>query len=190
MKWTPRKNSLFAILLRSPWWYSFALALLVTLAAIALFPSNLKAAGALGSLPFVVIGVLALRRQLKQPSTAMVERTVQGLQALDWTRLAPLLQQTLRQQGYVVETSRRAEADFELLKDGRKALLLARRFKSTQTGIEPLSALRQTADELGLQDAIFVAMGELSDKAQNFATNKQVHIWRAPELAALKLIQP
>ncbi len=190
MKWKPRKNSLFAILLRSPWWYSFALALLVSLVAIALFPVNLRAAGVLGSFPFVVIGVLAMRRQWKQPSAAMVERTSQGLQALDWARLSPLLQQALGRQGYVVEASPRAEADFELYKDGRKGLLLARRFKSTQTGIEPLSALRQAADEVGLDDVIFVALGELSDKAQHFATNNRVIVWRAPELTALKLIQP
>lgn len=188
MKWNLKHNSLFAILLRSPWWYSFGIAVVLSLIAAAMLPRDLKIAGALGSFPFVVIGFMALRRQLKAPSTAQVERTLQTLQTLDWTRLAPRLEQALQQQGYAVTRCTHGHADFELQKDGTKALLLARRFKSAQTGTEPLVALRHAADEAEAGQAIVVSIGALSDKAQRFANTNRVQVWTAKDLAVLKVL--
>jgi restriction system protein len=189
MKWNLKQNSLFAILLRAPWWYSFGIAAALSLIASALLPSNLKLGGALGSFPFVVIGVMAWRRQAKEPSAADVTRTVEQLNTLDWTRLSPLLEQALALQGYTVSRCLHNQADFELTKDGSKALLLARRFKSAQTGTEPLVALRRAADEAEAGQAIVVSIGALSEKAQRFANTNRIQVWGAKDLAALKMLK-
>ncbi|MGL5002995.1 MAG: restriction endonuclease, partial [Casimicrobium sp.] len=56
-------KSLFARLLRAPWWVSFIVAAVVGAAAFALFPKDIKAAGALSSVPFIVIGLIAAWKQ-------------------------------------------------------------------------------------------------------------------------------
>ena len=47
-------NSLFAILLRSRWWISIALAALVTLVSTALLPKDIAPFAAITALPFSV----------------------------------------------------------------------------------------------------------------------------------------
>ena len=59
MKWKMSDRSLFAILLRSPWWMSFLLVAAISLASSALLPTEYKVVGALCSLPFAVIGAMA-----------------------------------------------------------------------------------------------------------------------------------
>ena len=56
MKFKMAEKSLFAILLRSPWWISFGIALGFGLAAKALLPAEYVVFGALGGFPFVVVG--------------------------------------------------------------------------------------------------------------------------------------
>ena len=75
MRFQMAKNSLFAILLRSPWWASASLALAVALVAFALLPDNYRLAGALSGFPFLVIAALAAWRQRQLPSAARIEQT-------------------------------------------------------------------------------------------------------------------
>ena len=70
MKFKMAEKSLFAILLRSPWWISFVLAGAVGLLARALLPAQYAGIGMMGGLPFVVIGCIALWRQAQAPSAA------------------------------------------------------------------------------------------------------------------------
>ena len=68
MKFKMAPNSLFAVLLRKPWWVSLAVAAAFALVALALLPVDLKVVGALGALPFLGISVVALVRQWHAPS--------------------------------------------------------------------------------------------------------------------------
>jgi hypothetical protein len=61
-------QSLFAVLLRSPWWISMVIALGVAAVAFALFPQPYRGLGAMGGLPFVVIGSIALWRSCGYPA--------------------------------------------------------------------------------------------------------------------------
>jgi len=190
MKWKMNQNSLFATLLRSAWWKSFAIAGVVSLLAVLLLPDRFKIAGVLGSFPFVVIGVIAAWRQSKQPRAAAIEQTADALQQLDWARFAPLLQSALARDGYAVQRSTVDGADFELLKAGRRGLLLARRWKGAHIGAEPLRALRRAADEGDFHDAIYVGLGVPSEAAQRFTQSHGVQLWGARELAAFKVALP
>ena len=61
MKWKMSDKSLFALLLRSPWWISIAVFAGFALLARALLPPAYVWAGLFGGLPFLVIGVIAAR---------------------------------------------------------------------------------------------------------------------------------
>jgi restriction system protein len=92
MKLRMAKNSLFAILLRSPWWISALIALVLALLAIALLPERFRVVGALSGLPFAVIAAIAAVRQWRLPSAARVAQTQQALATMAWPAFAALLE--------------------------------------------------------------------------------------------------
>ena len=177
------KNSLFAILLRSPWWVSFGIALLLGLLALALLPERFRVVGALSGLPFVVIGVIAARRQWHLPSAARVAQTQQALAAMAWPAFAGLLEQAFQRDGYAVQRGKTAGVDFELERQGQRMLVSARRWKSAQTGLEPLRALQAAREASDAADALFIGLGPVSDSARPFASEHRIAVWQAAELA-------
>lgn len=176
------RNSLFAILLRSPWWISLALAGALLLPALALLPEHLRVAGALSALPFVVIAGLAACRQWRLPSAARVAQTRQAVAALSWPAFAALLQQGFERDGYQVRPGR-GVVDFELERKGQTTLVSARRWKSAHTGLAPLRALQAARAALDMPDALVVTLGALSDSARPFAAEQRISVWQLPEIA-------
>jgi restriction system protein len=183
MKLTMHKNSLFARLLRSPWWISLAIALGVALLAGALLPKDYRVVGALSGLPFVVIGALAARRQWKLPGAARVAQTQEAVGRMNWPAFAKLLEQAFVRDGYRVSPGTAQPVDFELERQGRRMLVCARRWKSARTGVDalrPLQAAREAAD---VEDALYISLGDLTDNARPFALEHRIAIWQAAELA-------
>lgn len=82
MKFKMAEKSLFAILLRAPWWVSFVVMLAVALAAGALLPDAYKTAGMLGAFPFLVIGVVAAWRQRNALSPARIDELTAQARAM------------------------------------------------------------------------------------------------------------
>ena len=177
------KNSLFATLLRSPWWVSLAIAAVLALLAGALLPSDYRAAGALSTLPFVVIALLAARRQWHLPSAARVTETVEAVGTMAWPAFADLLETAFRRDGYRVQRGTASAVDFELERQGRKMLVCARRWKSARTGLDPLRSLQAARDAHGAPDALYIGLGELTDTARPFAAEHRISVWQAAELA-------
>ncbi len=177
------QNSLFAILLRSPWWVSAAIAGALSLLAWALLPVAYRAAGALSSFPFVVIAVMAAWRQRDAPSAARVEQTAQALGAMAWPAFADLLEQAFRRDGYTVQRRTGSIADFELERKGRKMLVSAKRWKSARTGLEPLRELQTARDASEAPDALWIGLGALTDTARPFAAEQRIAVWQITELA-------
>ena len=177
------KNSLFAVLLRSPWWISVVIALALGLLSFALLPEQFRVVGALSALPFVVIGVMAARRQWHLPSTARVAETHSALAAMAWPEFAALLEQSFRRDGYTVEPGGAAAVDFTLERKGRRTLVCARRWKSARTGLEALRALQAAREPSDPPDALYIGLGSLTDTARSFAAEHRVAIWQAAELA-------
>lgn len=183
MKLKMAPNSLFAILLRSPWWVSVAIALVLGLTGAALLPEAYRVMGALSGLPFAVIGALAARRQWQLPSAARVAQTQQALATMAWPAFAALLEQAFRRDGYTVQRGRGDAVDFELERQGRRMLVSARRWKTARTGQEALRALQAARDAAEAPDALYIGLGELSDNARPFAAQHRIAIWQAAELA-------
>ncbi len=177
------EKSLFAILLRSPWWISVAIACALAVAAMALLPAAYRVVGAVSGLPFLVIGVIAAGRQWRQPSAASVERTVQAVSAMAWPAFSALLEQAFARDGYSVKRGAGAPVDFELERMGRVMLVSARRWKSARIGVEVLRALQAAREANEVPDALCICLGDLSDTARPFAAEHRIAIWQAAELA-------
>ena len=177
------KKSLFAVLLRSPWWVSALIALGVGLLGFALLPDALRAGGALSGLPFIVIAGIAAWRQWPLPSAARVDATRMAVATMAWPAFASLLEQAFRRDGYVVERGHSEGVDFVMQREGRSMLVCARRWKSARTGLESLRALQAARDAAEATDALYIGLGALSDNAAPFATEHGIAIWQASDLA-------
>jgi len=182
MKFRMHENSLFAILLRSPWWISIAIAAgIATVAALLVPPVYAAFAG----LPFLVIGGIAAWRQLRAPSAARIERTLEAVRAMSWGDFSGALEDAFRRDGYAVSRFDGAAADFVMTKAGRTSLVACKRWKAARTGVEPLRDLDAVRRERDMHECIYVATGELTDGASAFASEKKIRVMHVAELARL-----
>ena len=182
MKFRMAPNSLFAVLLRSPWWISIAIALVFFAASQALFPPEFALFAATGGVPFQVLGRGALKRQWHAPSSRELEAGEQALRAMGWPAFSALLEQAFRREGCEVQRQQGA-ADLLLTRNGRSTLVCARRWKAAHHGMEALQALRKAADARDDGSAcLYVALGALSPQAQRFAAQAPVQLLQGAAL--------
>jgi restriction system protein len=182
MKFRMAKNSLFAILLRSPAWISFAVAGGTFAATRFLLPVELAVFSAS---PFLVIGLYAAWRQLRAPSAATVNKRVTALRAMAWEEFAATLEAAYRRDGYTVNRLAAEDADLEIVKAGRVALVAGKRWKAGRTGIEPLQKLHAARRKREAHEALYIATGEITDNARVFATQNNIKLLEGKELATL-----
>lgn len=185
MKFEMAKNSLFAILLRSPWWVSIGIAAAIVLAARIALPAPYFAYGAFGATAFVVIGVVAAWKQLRAPSAATVAQTLQAVGSMSWNEFSTTIESAYRRDGYTVKRLAAPAADFEIAKAGRTALVSCRRWKVARTGVEPLRDLHAAKEAREAHESIYVATGEITDNARKFAAEKKIALLQATDLARL-----
>lgn len=188
MKFNLPRNSLFAVLLRSPWWVSVAIGTVLGLVAAALLPDAYRVVGSLSGFPFLVIGAMAAQRQWRLPSTARVQQTQAAVSALAWPAFQALLTDAFRRNGFELLPSPRGDAvDLVLQRQGRRMLVSARRWKTARLGVEPLRALQaaRQADDASadLPQAVCICLGGATDNALEFARSHAITLWGAPELA-------
>lgn len=182
MKFRISENSLYAVLMRSPWWVS----LLVAAGVFALVRLILPAGyAAFAVLPFVVIGAIAAWRQLRVPHGAALEKRLEALRALPWEAFAPRLEQAWRRQGYQVAPFAGAGAEYELSKAGRSTLAACKRWKASRTGVEPLRELAAAAKARGAAEGVYLTLGEVTDTAREFAAGNGIRLLGGAELVKL-----
>jgi len=177
------KNSLFAVLLRSPWWVSFSIAAAMGLAAIALLPVSWRAVGVFSGFPFVVLAAMAAWKQWHVPGAARVEQTRQAVATMAWPAFKALLEDAFKRDGYSVQPGNGDAVDFVLERQGRRMVVSARRWKSARTGLETLRALQSARDAAEAPDALCISLGPLTDTARPFAAQHRVAVWQLPEIA-------
>ena len=178
------ENSLFAILMRSPWWISFAIAAAIVVVAIAALPPDWIFYGAFAAVPFIVVGSIAAYRQFRAPSAAKVERTLDAVRAMSWNEFAAGVEAALRAEGYEVTRVNRGEVDFEARKSQRTTLVGCKRFKVARTGIRPLTDLHAACIARDAHDAIYVAAGDFTDQARAFAREHRIRLVQNADLVA------
>ncbi len=175
------ENSLFAVLLRSPWWVSLLAA--AGIAGVMRIFLALEYA-LFGGLPFAVIGCVAFWRQLKRPGPARIAATLERARALPADAFCAALGEGFRRQGYGVSRGEGA-ADLVITHKGIVTVVGCRRWKAARTGIEPLREFDAATLEHGAHKRMYVAVGEVSDNARTFAAQKGIALVQEEELAGL-----
>jgi restriction system protein len=177
------KNSLFAILLRSPWWVSLAVAVVMGLVAAALLPKDYRVVGALSTFPFVVISFMAARRQWHLPNEKQAVQVLESVGSMPWPAFSAALEKAFVRDGFSVRPSPHAAVDFELERQGRVMLVSARRWKSAHIALDGLRALQEAREAASATDALVIGLGELTATARPFAAEYRIAVWQAQELA-------
>jgi restriction system protein len=174
------KRSLFAILSRSPWWLSVLIAAALFMAVRLFMPDYAALAS---TLPFLAIAGYAGWRQSRELNPERIAEALAALRAMSWQEFAAIMEAGFRSEGYAVAVLTRGAADFELRKSGRVALACCKRWKVAQTGIELLRELFLAKEAAGAQECIYVAAGDLSPNARQFAAQKEIRLLCDTELA-------
>jgi restriction system protein len=187
MQFSMNENSLFAILLRSRWWVSFAIAAATSGALYMALPEAYRFAAVVSGVPFMVIGCMAAWRQWQAPSAKKIEKTTAAVLAMSWSEFAGALAAAYRKDGYEVQPLPSGAADFEISKNWQRTLVACKRFKVARTGVEPLRDLVKTKDVREAHACAYVAVGEVTDNAREFATKHGVTLVDGRELARLLL---
>ena len=171
--------------MRSRWWVSLAIAAAVALVANAVLPQPYGALAAFSAGPFLVIAAIAAWKQLRAPSPAQVAKTLEAVGSMGWDRFSGLLEDAFRRDGHDVTRLARPEADFQIAKSGRTAWVSCKRWKAARTGVEPLRELHHAREAAEVPDAIYIALGELTDNARSFAVQNRIRVLQGAELAVL-----
>ncbi|MDB5729253.1 MAG: hypothetical protein JWQ00_2458 [Noviherbaspirillum sp.] len=179
------ENSLFAILLRKPWWISLAVACVIALLVAVALPRQFAWYGIMPALPFFIIGIIAVARQAGTPSAAQVAATIQGARAMSWSEFSGAMEEALRRDGYQVARLGIPEADFSISKAGRTSLVSCKRWKAASNGLEPLRDLLRCTEAREAQHGIYIATGEINEKARRFASQNGIRLVQGAELAKM-----
>lgn len=186
MKLKMAENSLFAVLLRSPWWASLSVALVLSLLSGAFMPEGYKLVGVLATAPFVIISALAAQRQWREPSAEQVEQRLAEAQALPGPAFIQRLREGLAREGLEPgEAQPPPGVDLRLERLGAVTLVSARKWKAARTGIETLRALQSAREAIDAEYAICIALAEPTDAAKDFAREHRIRIVGRTELAKM-----
>lgn len=185
MKLKMAQNSLFAILLRKPWWISMLIALVLPLIASAMLPRTYAIYGISAGFPFLVIGMIAAVRQFREPSTARIEQTLQAAAAMPSREFSDAIEQAFVRNGYDVARHAGPAADFAITKAGRTALVSCKRWKAANIGLESLRELHAAAEARGAHESVYIGIGQLTDNARRFAGENGIRVIQGPGLAQL-----
>jgi restriction system protein len=183
MKYKMAEKSLFAILLRSPWWVSFFIAAVIVLAVRTGFPPEYFFFGAMSCFPFVVIGCITAWRQLRAPSPARMAATLEAVSAMSWRDFAAAVEAAYCRDGYTVTRLPGPAADFAMRKAGRTTLVSCKRWKAASMGIEALRELDAAQRERDASVSQIITLGDASDAARRFAAERGIKIMQADALA-------
>jgi restriction system protein len=182
MRFKLKENSLFAVLLRSPFWVSFAVAAGLFALVRLFLPAPYAVAGVA---PFIVIGCMAGWRQLRAPSAKRIAARLEAIRTMPRDEFAAALEASFRREGYEVTRFGGPQADLELERGGRRTVVACRRWKATRTGAEPLRELLAAAAAREADDCIYIVAGDVTDNARSFAAEKRIRLLGGAELARM-----
>lgn len=179
------KGSLFAILLRSKWWYSVLIGLFILGASLLITDAKYVVLSISVTLPFFAIGGYAAFKQFKEPSQKQILHVIQQAKKMPAGDIAEKIAANYIKNGYESIAFKGNGADLELTQGSRKVLLCSKRFKAANTGIEPLKLLVAAGEEAGATGYLYLALGEISATARDFAEKNDIELIQAIRLASL-----
>jgi restriction system protein len=185
MKFRMSEKSLFAILLRTSWWVSIAIAAGIALVARMALPEKFVVGGMLAAIPFLGIGIVAAWRQLRSPNAARVAAALDVVGSMSWREFSSALEDAFRRDGYATRRLDGGVADFEMTRAGRSSLVSCKRWKAASTGVEPLRDLDAATKAREADEGIYVAVGGVTENARRYAADKRLRVLEGAELAEL-----
>lgn len=185
MQFKMRENSVFAKLLRSPWWVSMLLGGTIALVASALFAPKFKYWGLFIALPFFVIGIVRAYRQMQQPSHRAISTTEESIRGMSPRAFSGILTSAYIEGGYVVTPSKGKAADLKLEKGDQVTLVSCRRVKAANSGIESLRALVATGESQNATQLNYITIGDLSTEARSYAAEHGIQILGLESLSSM-----
>jgi restriction system protein len=185
MKFKMSERSLFATLLRAPWWVSLLVMLAVALVAGALLPEAYKIPGMLGAFPFLVIGIMAAWRQRNAISADRIAALLEQARTMAWRDFSILVEEALRLQGFEVSRLGSGPADFQIEKQGRITLVSAKRWKAATVGAEHLRELLAARESQHAFSCTCMSLGTFSQAAIDLAHQSPIQLLGPAHIAQL-----
>ena len=182
MKFKMSEKSLFAILMRSTWWYSALIALFAIALGLAAFGGKYLILGIVTSLPFLGIAAYSAYNQSKRPKLKRVLEVDQAARKMSAGELAKTIADHYEKNNFKVATFKGDEAELELERGRHKYLLSCKRFKAANTGIEPLKKLTASGEKHEATGYLYVALGEISGSALDYAQKNKIELIQAEGL--------
>ena len=192
------KQTLFSVLANSPWWVSLLIAAVLFLIGRQFLPDL---AALFSTIPFLASAAWSAWKRRGVPSEKRVAETLQQLNEITWERFALLVTEAFKREGCTVEALNGRGGDFLTSKAGRTSLVSCKRWKVAQTGVAPLRELdearkaREAASDSNVS-CIYIAAGEVTGKAMEFAKEKSIQVLSGAELtrfirqAGMPIVEP
>ena len=114
-----------------------------------------------------------------------VENTLAAVRAMSWPEFSAAIETAYRRQGFGVSAVSGTGANFEITKEGRRALVSCKRWKVAHTGVESLQGLLEMKEARNAHECIYVTAGEVTDNARAFAGKHAIKLVGGHELARL-----
>lgn len=178
------KNSLFAVLLRSPWWYSVLIGLVLIAISSVIAGGQYVALGVFSALPFFGIAGFNGYKQSQLPSQKRIQDVDQQARKMSSGQIAAKIAESYVEARYDSVVVKGHAADLELTRGNRTILLSSKRFKVANTGIEPLKQLVAAGENSEATGYLYVALGEISATARDYAKRNNIELIEADSLAA------
>ena len=177
-------GSVFAVLLRSPWWYSALIGVVILAISLVVGNSQVAVLVISCSLPFFGIAGYAAFKQSQQPSRKRVLEVAQEARELSAIQIAAKIAENYTKVRYDCDPFKGKAADLVLERGNKKFLLCSKRFKAANTGIEPLKQLVSAGENAEATGYLYVALGEISAAAQEYAASNNIELIQPARLAA------
>jgi len=104
---------------------------------------------------------------------------------MSWPEFSQQVEAAYQREGHEVTRLKGAAADFQITKAGRTVLLSCKRWKANRVGVEPLRELQAAMDAHEAQGGIYLALGEMTEGAREFAEKNAVVVVQGMALASL-----
>lgn len=178
------ESSLFAILLRSSWWYSVLIGMVFIALSLVFVDGKYLFLGIFTAFPFFCIAGYAGYKQFQQPSQKRVLEVESQARKMRAVQVANKIAESYMQERYESRAFKGDAAELELTRGPRKILLCSKRFKVGNTGTQPLKQLVAAGDNAEATGYLYVALGEVSDAAKVYAKENNIELIQAVRLAA------
>ena len=177
------EGSLFAVLLRSPWWYSALIALALVFISLVVGSSQIAVFFIALALPFLGIAGFAFFKQSQRPSQKRVVEVASEARNMSAGEIAAKISESYTELRFLSEPFKGKEADLELVRGNRTLLLNSKRFKASTTGIEQLKKLVAAGEKAEATGYLYVTLGEISANARSYAKENNIELIQADRLA-------